>query len=168
MRCPYCGSLDTQVKDSRPTEDASAIRRRRVCPDCAGRFTTFERVQLRELTVIKKSNRRVPFDRDKLMQSLSISLRKRPIDPERVERMVNGIVRQLESQSEGEVHCVRIGELVMEGLRVLDPIAYVRFASVYKNFREASDFSTILDELARSDSDGPDLALGLRKSPDSA
>jgi transcriptional repressor NrdR len=167
MRCPYCGSLDTQVKDSRPTEDASAIRRRRVCPDCAGRFTTFERVQLRELTVIKKSGRRVPFDRDKLMQSLSISLRKRPIDPERIERMVNGIVRQLESQSEGEVHSVRIGELVMEGLRALDPIAYVRFASVYKNFLEASDFSTILDELARSDSDGPDLAPVSRMSPDS-
>ena len=103
MRCPYCGSLDTQVTDSRPTEDASAIRRRRVCPDCAGRFTTFERVQLRELTVIKKSGRRVPFDRDKLMQSLSISLRKRPIDPERVERMVNGIVRRLESHGEGDV-----------------------------------------------------------------
>jgi len=109
----------------------------------------------------------VPFDRDKLMQSLSISLRKRPIDPERIERMVNGIVRQLESQSEGEVHSVRIGELVMEGLRALDPIAYVRFASVYKNFLEASDFSTILDELARSDSDGPDLAPVSRMSPDS-
>ena len=168
MRCPYCGSLDTQVKDSRPTEDASAIRRRRVCPDCAGRFTTFERVQLRELTVIKKSGRRVPFDRDKLIQSLSISLRKRPIDPERVERMVNGIVRRLESHGEGDVHSVRIGELVMEGLRALDPIAYVRFASVYKNFREAGDFSTILDELARSDSDGPDFTPSLHKLPDPA
>jgi transcriptional repressor NrdR len=148
MRCPYCGSLDTQVKDSRPTEDSSAIRRRRVCPDCAGRFTTFERVQLRELTVVKKSGRRVPFDRDKLMQSLSISLRKRPVDPERVERMVNGIVRQLESSGDAEIQSEHIGELVMEGLRALDSIAYVRFASVYKNFREASDFSTIIDELA--------------------
>ena len=148
MRCPYCGSLDTQVKDSRPTEDSSAIRRRRVCPDCAGRFTTFERVQLRELTVLKKSGRRVPFDRDKLMQSLSIALRKRPVDPERVERMVNGIVRQLESSGDSEIQSDHIGELVMEGLRALDSIAYVRFASVYKNFREASDFSTIIDELA--------------------
>lgn len=148
MRCPYCGSLDTQVKDSRPTEDSSAIRRRRVCPDCAGRFTTFERVQLRELTVLKKSGRRVAFDRDKLMQSLSIALRKRPVDPERVERMVNGIVRQLESSGDSEIQSDHIGELVMEGLRALDSIAYVRFASVYKNFREASDFSTIIDELA--------------------
>ncbi len=148
MRCPYCGSLDTQVKDSRPTEDSSAIRRRRVCPDCAGRFTTFERVQLRELTVLKKSGRRVPFDRDKLMQSLSIALRKRSVDPERVERMVNGIVRQLESSGDSEIQSDHIGELVMEGLRALDSIAYVRFASVYKNFREASDFSTIIDELA--------------------
>lgn len=148
MRCPYCGSLDTQVKDSRPTEDSSAIRRRRVCPDCAGRFTTFERVQLRELTVLKKSGRRVPFDRDKLMQSLSIALLKRPVDPERVERMVNGIVRQLESSGDSEIQSDHIGELVMEGLRALDSIAYVRFASVYKNFREASDFSTIIDELA--------------------
>jgi transcriptional repressor NrdR len=152
------------VKDSRPTEDASAIRRRRVCPDCAGRFTTFERVQLRELTVVKRSGRRVPFDRDKLMQSLTLSLRKRPVDPERVERMVNGIVRQLESQGEGEVHSERIGELVMEGLRALDPIAYVRFASVYKNFREASDFSTIIDELAGGQAHAPKA----RKAPDSA
>jgi len=148
MRCPYCGSLDTQVKDSRPTEDSSAIRRRRVCPDCAGRFTTFERVQLRELTVLKKSGRRVPFDREKLMQSLSIALRKRPVDPERVDRMANGIVRQLESSGDSEIQSDHIGELVMEGLRALDSIAYVRFASVYKNFREASDFSTIIDELA--------------------
>ncbi len=155
MRCPYCGSLDTQVKDSRPTEDSSAIRRRRVCPDCAGRFTTFERVQLRELTVLKKSGRRVPFDRDKLMQSLSIALRKRSVDPERVERMVNGIVRQLESSGDVEIQSDHIGELVMEGLRALDSIAYVRFASVYKNFREASDFSTIIDELAEPASRTP-------------
>lgn len=164
MRCPYCGSLDTQVKDSRPTEDSSAIRRRRVCPDCAGRFTTFERVQLRELTVVKKSGRRVAFDRDKLMQSLSIALRKRPVDPERVERMVNGIVRQLESQGDADVQSEHIGELVMEGLRALDSIAYVRFASVYKNFREASDFSTIIDELAGDDAD----VASKRKAPDPA
>ena len=131
MRCPYCASLDTQVKDSRPTEDASAIRRRRVCPDCAGRFTTFERVQLRELTVLKKSGRRVPFDRDKLMQSLSIALRKRAVDPERVERMVNGIVRQLESQGDSEIPSDRIGELVMEGLKSLDGVAYVRLSLIH-------------------------------------
>ena len=148
MRCPYCGSLDTQVKDSRPSEDSSAIRRRRACPDCGGRFTTFERVQLRELMVVKKSGRRVPFDRDKLMRSIEIALRKRPVDPERVERMVNGIVRQLESQGETEVPTERIGELVMEGLRALDSVAYVRFASVYRNFREARDFNALIDELA--------------------
>jgi len=147
MRCPFCGSLDTQVKDSRPTDDASAIRRRRVCPDCAGRFTTFERVQLRELMVLKKSGRRVPFDRDKLMRSLEIALRKRSVDPERVERMVNGIVRQLESNGDSDVTSDHIGELVMEGLRALDGVAYVRFASVYKNFRDSADFGAIVDEL---------------------
>jgi transcriptional repressor NrdR len=148
MRCPYCGSLETQVKDSRPTDDASAIRRRRVCPDCGGRFTTFERVQLRELTVLKKSGRRVPFERDKLMRSLEHALRKRPVEPERVERMVNGIVRQLESQGENEIQSQQIGELVMEGLRALDSVAYVRFASVYRNFREARDFNDLIVELA--------------------
>ncbi len=148
MRCPYCGSLETQVKDSRPTEDASSIRRRRVCPDCGGRFTTFERVQLRELMVLKKSGRRVPFDREKLMRSIEIALRKRSVDPERVERMVNGLVRQLESQGEPEVTSDRIGELVMEGLRLLDGVAYVRFASVYRNFGEARDFRAIVNELA--------------------
>ena len=154
MRCPYCGSLETQVKDSRPTEDASSIRRRRVCPDCGGRFTTFERVQLRELTVVKKSGRRVPFDRDKLMRSIEIALRKRPVDAERVERMVNGIVRQLESQGETEIPSERIGELVMEGLRSLDSVAYVRFASVYRNFREARDFNTLIDELSHGAEQG--------------
>ena len=149
MRCPYCGSLETQVKDSRPTEDASSIRRRRVCPDCGGRFTTFERVQLRELTVVKKSGRRVPFDRDKLMRSLEIALRKRPVDGERVDRMVNGIVRQLESQGDSDIASDRIGELVMEGLRALDGVAYVRFASVYRNFRETRDFNMLIDELAK-------------------
>src|SRR5664279_1632654 len=156
MRCPFCGSFDSQVKDSRPSKDNTAIRRRRVCPDCGGRFTTFERVQLRELTVLKKSGRRVPFDRDKLMRSLEIALRKRPVEPERLERMVNGIVRQLESQGDSEIASDRIGELVMEGLRALDSVAYVRFASVYRNFREARDFNTLVDELAHGESAGPE------------
>lgn len=147
MRCPYCASQDTQVKDSRPTEDHSAIRRRRVCPDCGGRFTTFERVQLRELTVLKRSGRRVPFDRDKLDRSVRVALRKRPVEAERIERMVNGIVRQLESSGDSEINSHAIGELLMEGLRVLDQVAYVRFASVYRNFREAKDFEAVLDEL---------------------
>jgi len=147
MRCPYCGGLETQVKDSRPTEDASSIRRRRVCPDCGGRFTTFERVQLREMMVVKKNGRRVPFDRDKLQRSIEIALRKRSASPERIERLVNGIVRQLESQADGDIPSERIGELVMEGLKALDDVAYVRFASVYRNFREARDFSTLVGEL---------------------
>src|ERR1700761_3703143 len=171
MRCPYCGGLDTQVKDSRPTEDSSSIRRRRVCPDCGGRFTTFERVQLRELIVLKKSGRRVPFDRDKLMRSLEIALRKRPVDPERVERMVNGIVRQLESQGESEVTSERIGELVMEGLKALDSVAYVRFASVYRNFREARDFSPLIDQLGGGvpdDAEGPGTEIPKVHSPTGA
>ncbi|MBL8589854.1 MAG: transcriptional repressor NrdR [Methylobacteriaceae bacterium] len=151
MRCPYCSSLDTQVKDSRPTEDASSIRRRRVCSDCGGRFTTFERVQLRELTVVKKSGRRVPFDRDKLMRSLEIALRKRPVDPERVERMVNGIVRQLESQGEAEIPSQKIGEMVMDGLKRLDDVAFVRFASVYRDFRDSGDFEALVAELKERD-----------------
>ena len=157
MRCPYCGSLDTQVRDSRPTEDASAIRRRRACPDCGGKFTTFERVQLRQLMIAKKSGRRVPFDRDKLMRSVEVALRKRPVEPERVERMVNGIVRQLESQGDAEIPSDRIGELVMEGLRNLDAVAYVRFASVYRNFREAKDFGELIGQLSREPPvpDGP-------------
>ena len=150
MRCPYCGSLDTQVKDSRPADDSASIRRRRVCPDCAGRFTTFERVQLRDLMVVKKSGRRVPFDREKIMRSLTVALRKRPVDPERVERMVNGIARQLESQGEGDIPTSRIGALVLEGLRGLDDVAYVRFASVYRDFRDAQDFSTILAEFPKA------------------
>jgi transcriptional repressor NrdR len=148
MRCPYCGNPDTQVKDSRPSEDNTAIRRRRVCPDCGGRFTTFERVQLRELMVQKKSGKRVPFERDKLMRSVQIALRKRSVDPERVERMVNGIVRQLESMGENEVQSDQIGHLVMEGLRGLDKVAYVRFASVYKNFSEPKDFEAFVGELS--------------------
>lgn len=151
MRCPYCGNPDSQVKDSRPTEDGSATRRRRVCPDCGGRFTTFERVQLRELTVVKRSGRRVAFDRDKLQRSVEVSLRKRPVEPERIERMVNGIVRQLESLGEAEIPSETIGELIMEGLRSLDHVAYVRFASVYRNFREARDFETLLGELAENE-----------------
>lgn len=149
MRCPFCGCEDTQVKDSRPTEENSAIRRRRVCPDCAGRFTTFERVQLRELTVLKRSGRKVPFDRDKLMNSVNVALRKRPIEAERVERMVSGIVRQLEASGESEIASSVIGELVIDALRGLDPVAYVRFASVYRDFREAADFESVLGEIAR-------------------
>lgn len=148
MRCPYCGNPDTQVKDSRPSEDNTTIRRRRVCPDCGGRFTTFERIQLRELTVVKKNGRRVPFDRDKLARSVEVAVRKRAVDPERVERMLSGIVRQLESSGEGDVASERIGQLVMEGLRNLDEVAYVRFASVYRNFRDTEDFKTVLDELS--------------------
>lgn len=148
MRCPYCSSLDTQVKDSRPTDDHSAIRRRRVCPDCGGRFTTFERVQLRELVVVKRSGRRIPFDRDKLERSVEIALRKRPVEADRVERMINGIVRQLESMGDGEIPSATIGGLVMDGLKNLDDVAYVRFASVYKNFREAKDFESLLGELS--------------------
>jgi len=151
MRCPYCGNGETQVKDSRPSEDGAAIRRRRNCPDCGGRFTTFERVQLRELMVVKRSGRRVPFDRDKLMRSVQIALRKRPVEPERVERMVSGLVRRLESLGESEIKADFIGKLVMEGLRGLDDVAYVRFASVYKNFREAKDFEELLGELTAED-----------------
>ena len=148
MRCPNCASLDTQVKDSRPTEDSAAIRRRRVCLACNFRFTTFERVQLRELVVIKRNGRRVPFDRDKLMRSVQIALRKRPVDPERVEQMVSKIVRELESLGESEVSSETIGETVMEHLRGLDDVAYVRFASVYRNFREPKDFQAVLGELS--------------------
>ena len=152
MRCPYCGGEDTQVKDSRPTEDGAAIRRRRICSSCGGRFTTFERVQLRELTVVKRSGRRVPFDRDKLMRSVQIACRKRPVEPERIDRMVSGIVRQLESLGEPEISSEQIGESIMEGLKTLDDVAYVRFASVYRNFREAKDFETLLGELTTAES----------------
>ncbi len=159
MRCPYCSSLDTQVKDSRPTDDAAAIRRRRVCSDCGGRFTTFERVQLRELTVVKKSGRRAPFDREKLMRSIETALRKRPVDPERVERMVNGIVRQLESEGESDIPSERIGEMAMEGLKRLDHVAFVRFASVYRDFSAPRDFESLVAELkAREDKADDDKA----------
>jgi len=147
MRCPYCQSDDTQVKDSRPAEDGAAIRRRRACPVCGGRFTTFERVQLRDLVVVKKTGRKVPFDRDKLMRSFDIAVRKRNVDPERIERAVTGIVRQLESSGETEIASDDIGLLVMDALKGLDDVAYVRFASVYRNFREAKDFQDVLGEL---------------------
>ena len=148
MRCPYCGSLDSQVKDSRPADDHSSIRRRRVCPDCGGRFTTFERVQLRELFVVKRSGKRAPFDRDKLARSIEVALRKRPVEPERIERLISGIVRRLESQGEGEVTSEEIGSFVMEALKTLDDVAFVRFASVYKNFTEAKEFGALIDELS--------------------
>ena len=157
MRCPSCGSLDTQVKDSRPTEESAVIRRRRVCLTCNFRFTTFERVQLRELTVIKRNGRRAPFDRDKLLRSVQIALRKRPVDAERIEQMVSKVVRELESLGENEVTSETIGEAVMEQLRDVDDVAYVRFASVYKNFREAKDFETALAEL--SDDAKPDTQV---------
>jgi len=165
MRCPYCGSLDTQVKDSRPTEDSAAIRRRRVCSDCGGRFTTFERVQLRELFVVKRSGKRVPFDRDKLQRSIDVALRKRPVDQERVERMLNGVVRQLESTGDGDIPSDMLGELVMEGLKRLDDVAYVRFASVYKNFREAKDFEELLGGLGRVETALGETAAGDEDPP---
>ncbi|HHG89591.1 MAG TPA: transcriptional repressor NrdR [Devosia sp.] len=147
MRCPYCANPDTQVKDSRPTEDSHAIRRRRVCNGCGGRFTTFERVQLRELTVIKKSGRKVVFEREKLSRSVYTALRKRSIETERVERMISGIVRQLESMGESEATSEQIGQYVMDGLKELDDVAFVRFASVYKNFSAADDFRSFLSDL---------------------
>src|SRR6201985_3146038 len=153
MRCPFCGHDDSQVKDSRPSEDNSAIRRRRHCPACGGRFTTFERVQLRELIVVKKKNRREPFEREKLERSLTHALRKRPVEAERVDRMITGIVRRLESMGENEVQATTIGELVMQALASLDKVAYIRFASVYKNFREAKDFELIVGELSSIDRD---------------
>jgi transcriptional repressor NrdR len=146
MRCPFCGHDETQVKDSRPSEDGAAIRRRRLCPACEGRFTTFERVQLRELTILKRSGRRTPFDRDKLARSISIAIRKRPVEPERVERMISTIVRQLESMGETELPSSTIGELVMKQLKELDDVAYVRYASVYRDFRETQDFARFLGE----------------------
>lgn len=154
MRCPYCGSQDSQVKDSRPAEDGGAIRRRRVCPDCNGRFTTFERIQLRELQVLKKSGKKVPFDRDKLARSIEVALRKRPVEAERIERLISGIVRRLEQSGEQDIPSDTIGEMVMEALKELDDVAFVRFASVYRDFREAKDFQSLIGELARADSAG--------------
>jgi transcriptional repressor NrdR len=153
MRCPYCQSEDTQVKDSRPAEDGGAIRRRRVCPVCGGRFTTFERVQLRELTILKRSGRRTPFDRDKLARSIALATRKRPIEPDRIEKMISTIVRQLESMGETELPSSAVGELIMKNLKSLDDVAYVRYASVYRDFREAGEFATFLGKEGLSDGD---------------
>ena len=147
MRCPYCGNDDTQVKDSRPTEDSNAIRRRRICNVCGGRFTTFERVQLRDLVVVKKSGRKVPFDREKLSRSVFTALRKRSVDPEKIERMISGVVRNLESLGDSEITSDQIGEFVMAGLKGLDDVAFVRFASVYRNFSAADDFRSFLSTL---------------------
>jgi len=151
MRCPFCGHAESQVKDSRPSEDGAAIRRRRLCPECGGRFTTFERVQLRELTIIKRSGRRTPFDREKLVRSISLALRKRPVDPERLERMVSGIVRQLESMGETEVPSHVVGEMVMKALKSLDEVGYERNASVDRDFRQTQDFADFLGEEGLSD-----------------
>ncbi|MBI05516.1 MAG: transcriptional regulator NrdR [Rhodospirillaceae bacterium] len=156
MRCPFCGHDDTQVKDSRPTEDNTSIRRRRACPNCGGRFTTFERIQMRELTVVKRNGQRVPFERDKLVRSMAIALRKRPVEPDRVDRVINGIVRRLESLGEQEVPSNVVGEMIMEALAGLDSVAYVRFASVYRNFREAKDFEEFIGGLGgNSEPDKP-------------
>ncbi len=147
MRCPFCGNVDTQVKDSRPAEDHAAIRRRRFCPACGGRFTTYERVQLRDLTVLKSNGRREDFDRDKLERSVRIALQKRPIEPERMDQMISGLVRRLESMGETDISSKTIGEIVMEALQRIDTVAYVRFASVYKNFQAADDFEDFIEEL---------------------
>ena len=151
MRSPFCGHAESQVKDSRPSEDGAAIRRRRMCPECGGRFTTFERVQLRELIILKRSGRRSPFDRDKLVRSIALATQKRPVEPERVERMINGIVRQLESMGETELPSSTVGEMVMKALKSLDDVAYVRYASVYRDFKETSDFAKFLTEEGLSD-----------------
>ena len=153
MRCPFCGHAESQVKDSRPSEDGAAIRRRRMCPECEGRFTTFERVQLRELTIVKRAGRRAPFDRDKLARSIALATRKRPIEPERIVKMISTIVRQLESMGETELPSSAVGELIMKHLKSLDDVAYVRYASVYRDFREAGEFATFLGEEGLNDGD---------------
>jgi transcriptional repressor NrdR len=151
MKCPFCGFEDTQVKDSRPAEDSAAIRRRRACTECGARFTTFERVQLREITIIKTDGRRVPFEREKLARSIRVALRKRPVDEDRIEKLVNSIQRRLETEGESDIASHKIGEIVMETLKELDQVAYVRFASVYRNFGEAKDFQAFLGELRRKE-----------------
>ena len=151
MRCPFCGHDDTQVKDSRPTEDNTAIRRRRACPECGARFTTFERVHLRELTVVKANGKREVFEREKMERSMRIALRKRPVEEERISRVVTSMVRRLETMGETEIPAAQVGELVMEALRSLDPVAYVRFASVYRDFREAKDFEAFIGALDEDD-----------------
>ena len=155
MRCPFCGNIDTQVKDSRPAEDHVSIRRRRFCPACGGRFTTYERVQLRDLVVVKSNGRPEEFDRDKLERSVRIALQKRPIEPERIEQMISGIVRRLESMGETDIPSKVVGEIVMESLARIDTVAYVRFASVYKNFQEADDFDRFVSELRPEDAVAP-------------
>ena len=151
MRCPFCAHEDSQVKDSRPTEDGASIRRRRQCEDCGARFTTFERVQLRELTVVKSENRREPFDRTKLERSVAIALRKRPVPADRTDKLLSSIQRQLETSGESEVTSSTIGEMVMNGLKALDTVAYIRFASVYKDFREAKDFEDFAGTVGGTD-----------------
>ena len=151
MKCPFCGFEDTQVKDSRPAEDSAAIRRRRACTECGARFTTFERVQLREISIIKTDGRRVPFEREKLARSIRVALRKRPVDEDRIEKLVNSIQRRLETEGESDIPSHKIGEIVMETLKELDQVAYVRFASVYRNFGEAKDFQSFLGELGRKE-----------------
>lgn len=158
MRCPFCGHADSQVKDSRPTEDDAVIRRRRSCPNCDARFTTFERVQLRELTILKRSGRRAPFDREKLVRSISIAIRKRPVDPEQLERTVSGIARKLESMGETELPSSVVGEMVMTALKDLDDVAYVRYASVYRDFRQTEDFANFLSKEGLSDEGADDQA----------
>lgn len=153
MRCPFCLTLDTAVRDSRPAEDGATIRRRRQCPACGARFTTFERVQLRELTVLKKAGGREPFSRDKLARSVAVACRKRPVSEEAIERLVTGVVRRLESSGEPEIEAKAVGEAVMEGLRALDPVAYIRFASVYRDFTEAQDFAAIAGALGTAEPD---------------
>jgi transcriptional repressor NrdR len=147
MRCPFCGNIETQVKDSRPAEEHVSIRRRRLCPACGGRFTTYERVQLRDLVVVKSNGRREDFDRDKLERSIRIALQKRPVEPERIEQMISGIVRRLESMGDTDIASKTVGEIVMESLARIDTVAYVRFASVYKNFQAADDFDRFVSEL---------------------
>lgn len=149
MRCPFCGNEDTQVKDSRPTEDSSAIRRRRSCNGCGGRFTSFERVQLRDMTVVKAGQRRQPFEREKLIRSLKVALQKRPVDQDQIERIANSIQRQLESSGDNEITSEKIGDYVMQALRDIDSVAYIRYASVYKNFEQAQDFNQFIEELKR-------------------
>ena len=155
MRCPFCGGEDTQVKDSRSAEDGASVRRRRECSGCGGRFTTFERVQLRELVVVKRTGKRAPFDREKLMRSIGVALRKRNVDHERVDQMVSGIIRRLEATGESEIDTQSIGLLVMEGLAHIDDVAYVRYASVYRDFREARDFKDFLGEIEKRKPEPP-------------
>ena len=154
MRCPFCSHENSQVKDSRPTEDGSAIRRRRQCEDCGARFTTFERIQLRELTVVKSDERREPFDRAKLERSISVACRKRPVDPARIERLATAIQRQIETSGDSEIAATAVGGMVMDGLKALDSVAYIRFASVYKDFREAKDFEDFAGAVSEAGKEG--------------